>query len=177
MQLADPTTTALDVLSRVEDPGWWSALPGILRTALAQWPGHPDLVDAAISLALDEKFVLSKGADLIPVLAEAADAVRKVDSAPLLAHAAQLSWIYEDPQAAFGFLVDALSADPLHPDARAFLSELIDTPDAAPEWCDGLETLAMRAVRGQVDRTAVVDILTECRLVCACPRAWSLLGK
>lgn len=177
MSLADPTAVALDVLARVEQPGWWSALPGLVHGGLVRWPGHPDLTDALISLALHDGFAEAQGHALIEVLVEAASAVRKADSAPLLAQAAQLAWIHVDAEVAFGHLVAALSADPHDPDARALLAELIASTDAGPVWADGLETLAMRAVRGDLERSAVEQILSEVAPVCACPRAWALLGR
>ncbi|HCH62777.1 MAG TPA: hypothetical protein DFR83_08235 [Deltaproteobacteria bacterium] len=176
MQLSDPFTTALDVQSRMHQKAWWTALPGLLRAALGQWPGHPELIDAVIALALHEPFVVVHGMELIPVCTEAARAVSGTDAAPLLTHAAQLTWMYDDTDGAWRLLVDALSAAPDDVDARTFLSELLETPDQPKALCDSLETLAMRAVRGQVDRASVLDILTECRPVSACPRAWSLLG-
>ena len=176
MHLSDPVTTALDVRSRMHLRTWWSALPGLLRAGFAQWPGHPDLIDATITLALHEPFVVALGSELIPVFMEAAGAVKRTDAAPLLTHAAQLTWMYDDTDGAWRLLVDALSADPEDAEARTFLSELLETPASPDALTDSLETLAMRAVRGQVDRTAVLDILTECRPVSACPRAWSLLG-
>jgi len=177
VRLSDPTSTALDVLSRSEQPVWWSALPGMLRAALAQWPGHPDLCDALTALVLDERFVMAQGQALIPVCMEAASAVRRVDAAPLLAHAAQLTWIFDDSNGALRLLVDALSADPRDGDARAFLSELISASEDHIDWADHLETLAMRAVRGDVDRGGVVEVLAECAPVTPCPRAWALLGR
>ena len=176
MQLSDPFTTALDVRSRMHQKAWWTALPGLLRSALGQWPGHPELIDATITLALHEPFVVAHGMALIPVFMEAAGAVNGSDSAPLLTHAAQLTWMYDDTEGAWRLLVDALSADPDDVEARTFLSELLETPEHPSALCDSLETLAMRAVRGQVDRRSVLDILIECRPVSACPRAWSLLG-
>lgn len=177
MHLSDPTATALDVLARSEHPGWWSALPGMLRTALARWPGHPDLVDTLTALVLDERFAMAQGPALISVCLDAAAAMRKADSAPLLAHAAQLTWIFHDADRALGLLIDALSANPADPDARAFLSELLAAADPHLAWADALETLALRAVRGDVDRAAVLDILAECAPVCPAPRARALLGR
>ena len=72
MQLSDPVTTALDVRSRMDNRVWWAALPGMLRAGLVQWPGHPDLIDATITLALHESFVVERGMELIPVFLEAA---------------------------------------------------------------------------------------------------------
>ena len=177
MQLSDPTTIALDVRSRMQNRMWWPALPGMLQAGLIQWPAHRDLIDATITLALHEPFVVERGKELVPVFLEAAGSVRQAESAGLLTHAAQLTWLFDDVDSAWVMLVDALSADPNDVEARSFLTELIETPDHPTGWCDGLETLAMRAVRGQVDRTIVLDILAECRQVSACPRAWSLLGR
>jgi hypothetical protein len=177
MQVFDPATTALDVRSRMQNRMWWPALPGLLRAGLVQSPGHPDLIDATITLALHEPFVVERGMELVPVFLEAAASVRRAESAGLLTHAAQLTWLFDDIESAWTMLVDALSADPHDVEARSFLSELIETPDHPTGWCDGLETLAMRAVRGQLERSVVLDILTECRQVSACPRAWSLLGR
>lgn len=176
MQLTDPTTTALDVLARVEQPGWWSAIPGMLRAAFARWPGHPELVHALGDVVLDEAFVTARGHELIPICLDAASAMRKSDSASMLAHAAQLTWIFEDTDGALGILIDALSADPRDPDARALLAELISSTDDHVDWDDGLETLALRAVRGDVDRDGVLEVLVECSPVTAAPRARALLG-
>lgn len=176
MPLLDPSTTALDVQTRLEQPGWWSALPGMLQAAFARWPGHPDLIEALTSLVLDEEFVMARGQELIPVCLEAASAIRRVDSAPLLAHAAQLSWIFEDAEGALRHLIDALSANPIDPDARAFLQELISASEDHLPWSDQLETLALRAIRGTVDRQAVLEVLAECAPVTDAVRARALLG-
>jgi len=175
VQFNDPTSAALDALARANQPGWRSAVPALLHGALGRWPGHPDILDALCTLSDNDAFVEAEGHALVPVLVEAASAVRKSDSAPLHAHAARLCWIYEDADMAFGHLIEALSADPHHADARALLSELLSDPDEAPAISDGLETLALRAVRGDVDKQAVLDIINECGPT-GTSRARSLLG-
>ena len=162
MQFQEPTSAALDALARAQQPSWRSAVPALLRGALARWPGHPDLLDALCTLADDDAFVEAEGHGLVAVLVEAASAVRRADSAPLHAHAARLCWIYEDASQAFGILMDALSADPHHAASRALLTELLAEPVATPAVADGLETLAFRAIRGGVDKQAVREILDEC---------------
>ncbi len=175
MQFNDPTSAALDALARSNQPGWRSAVPALIHGALGRWPGHPDLLDALCTLADNDVFVEAEGHALVPVLVEAASAVRRSDSAALHSHAARLCWIYEDADMAFGHLIEAFTADPHHTAARALMAELLADPAEAPSISDGLETLALRAVRGDVDKQAVLDIIEECGPV-GTHRARALLG-
>lgn len=170
----DPTTAALDARSRAQHPAWRAAVPGLLHAALARWPGHPELIDAVTDLADDGGFTEATQDALLPVLIEAASGLQRARAAPLHARAALLCWLYADTASALAHLVEALTGDPSCEDALLVLQEVAEDRACAPLVDDAMQTLALRVVRGDLDRTPVLACFDRVPLPLG--RARMLLG-
>ena len=176
MSTPNPVSLALDALSRAGGRAWRPAVVPMLRDGLTQWPGDPNLVDAMCRLADNDEYVASEGESLVELLVEGAHTLGRRPSAPLLVHAARVSWVLGDGKAAWRHLVDALSWNPSLSSARELLVDFQAEPSVASGLEDGMEGLALRAVRGDVDRSAVVEIFDSCVSTSRLVRARALLG-